>query len=90
MIKRIFKSRWSFESLNVNSGMHANEINAIESHNGVFYLATANGLHIINPEYLSQPNIQIPIYITRLQVNQQLQKITKKLEIPYSRNNIQN
>jgi len=90
LIKRsALKQGKSFESFNINSGMHANEINAIESRDGIFYLATANGLQVIDPQYLTRPDIQMPIYLTKLLVNQLPQQITKQLEVKYSQNNIQ-
>lgn len=90
LIKRsALKQGKLFKSFNVNSGMHANEINSIESREGIFYLATANGLHVIDPQYLARPDIDVPIYLTDLQVNKLPQQITKKLEIPYSKNDIQ-
>jgi len=90
LIKRsALKQGKSFESFNINSGMHANEINSIESLDGVFYLATANGLQVIDPQFLVRPDIQMPIYLTKLLVNQKPQQITKQLQVKHSQNDIQ-
>ncbi len=90
MIKRAaIKQGKPFNSYTVNSGIHSNEINSVESLDGIFYLATSNGLHIFDPQQLAMPDIQVPVYLTKIMIDQKSQKITKQLELAHSDNNIQ-
>lgn len=90
MIKRAAIKRGKpFDSYTVNSGIHGNEINSIESREGIFYLATSSGLHVFDPQQLTMPDIQVPVYLTKLVINQKPRKITKSVELTHSENDIQ-
>lgn len=77
------------QSFNVDNGLYSNEINGINVTSEKIYLATANGLHRLARGALRQPSVDLPIYVTGINVNNKSRAVKDVLKLPFSENNIQ-
>lgn len=70
------------------NGLPSNEINDILKVENKIYLATNKGLSFFNPDSIDNPVVQLPVYLTRVAINDQDTTILADYSLMYNQNNI--
>jgi len=80
--------RYRIVNYDLSDGLPANRIQDIAEANGFLWVATDNGLAFFKPDSLKKNRHEVPIYITRFEINGRDTSISNSYELPYDYNNI--
>jgi len=80
--------RYRITTYDLSDGLPSNRIQDIAEANGFLWVATDNGLSFFRPGSLEKPGNEVPVYITRLNINSRDTGIAGSYELPYDYNNI--
>lgn len=75
------------EVFTAESGLPSNEVLDFKYWNGLYWIATGNGLCVVEPDKLTNKKIKPKLFIDDVQVNQNSMD-SKNLELEYEENNI--
>lgn len=81
-------SQYSIENYTINNGLISNEINQIFRQHNKIWIATRNGLSMIDLKYLTPRSDHIPIYITGININSRDTNLRDGYRLSSYKNNI--
>lgn len=79
---------YSIQNISINDGLVSNEINDLLFANDTMFIATGNGLSLM-PAKFTMPGFNIPIKLTRININQQDTIISNHYQLDHNQQNIQ-
>ncbi|MCW3085584.1 MAG: ypdA 5 [Bacteroidetes bacterium] len=80
--------KYNIKSYTTSDGIASNEVNSALKVNGKIWAATNKGLSVFEPGNVFTPATKIPLYITKIMINDSVQATAKKYDLTYSQNNI--
>lgn len=87
-LKSVSPFRYSIEKLSVAQGLVSNEVHDITSHGDYLYLATTEGLTVINRDNLNKINATPELTLTGVVVNNEEEQLTSNYSFQPNENNI--